>query len=210
MIHADAGGVRATDHHKVGDAVGRGAAGVKVVGTVADRGHRCHDHREVFRQTAGHHSADRHFRGREALVPDAFGSQDIVRGQSAVVQQGLHLFRSGRNNRQPVGEPFPEIVFQGGFPTFEFPRFHRHSDHTLSQRRRPAQSDDNRTGAGKVRTFLGVRILLVSQSAVYSRIYQAEFPESSALFRTGFCGSGHCFCLAPLWLHAAGSNLRWR
>ena len=102
-------------------------AGVEVVGTVADRRHGRCDHREMLRQAAGHHCADCHFPCGETLMADAFGSQDILRGQSAVVQQGLDPFRRGRNNRQPISQALPEIVFQGAFPVVELPLLNLHA-----------------------------------------------------------------------------------
>ena len=83
-------------------------------------------------------------------MPNAFDSQDFLRGQSTVIQQGLDPFRSGRNNGQPVSQSLPEIVFQGTFPVVEFPWFNLHSNPTLSQNIRLAQWDGSQTGAVRI------------------------------------------------------------
>ena len=88
-------------------------------------------------------------------MPDALGSQDILRGQSAIVQQGLDSFGSGWNNRQLVSQTLPEMVFLGIFPIIELPPLGLDSNPTLSQNRRPAQWDGSRASAGKTLDMTG-------------------------------------------------------
>ena len=85
-VHADEGGIGAAHHHEVRDAVGGGAAGVKVISSVADRRNCRRDHREMLRQAASHHRDDRHALSLKRLAANALDTQNIIRSKAAIFQ----------------------------------------------------------------------------------------------------------------------------